>query len=47
MRVIRDRLEDILEAIAQIEEQQAKGKNTFLHERLVQIWMVHHLMIIR
>ena len=46
MRVIRDRLQDILEAIAQIKAEQAKGKDTFLREPLVQVWMVHHLMII-
>lgn len=46
MRVIRDRLQDVLEAIAQIQAEQAKGKDTFLRERLVQVWMVHHLMII-
>jgi uncharacterized protein with HEPN domain len=46
MRVIRERLQDILEAIAQIETEQAKGKEVFRSERLVQVWMVHHLMII-
>ena len=46
MRVVRARLQDILDAIAQIETEQAKGKDAFLRERLIQVWMVHHLMII-
>jgi uncharacterized protein with HEPN domain len=46
MRQLRERLEDILEAVAQIETEQAKGKSAFDENPLVQVWMVHHLMII-
>jgi uncharacterized protein with HEPN domain len=46
MRQLRDRLEDILEAVAQIETERAKGKTAFDSSHLVQVWMVHHLMII-
>ena len=46
MRVVRERLQDILDAIAQIEIEQGKGREVFLQERLIQVWMVHHLMII-
>jgi uncharacterized protein with HEPN domain len=46
MRELRDRLEDILEAVAQIETERAKGKASFDGNPLVQVWMVHHLMII-
>jgi uncharacterized protein with HEPN domain len=46
MRQLRERLEDILEAVAQIETEQAKGKAAFDENPLVQVWMVHHLMII-
>jgi uncharacterized protein with HEPN domain len=46
MRQLCDRLEDILEAIAQIETERAKGKSAFDSSPLVQVWMVHHLMII-
>ena len=46
MRQLRERLEDILEAVAQIEMEQAKGKAAFDENPLVQVWMVHHLMII-
>ena len=46
MRVVHDRLQDILDAITQIKTQQAKGKDAFLREPLIQVWMVHHLMII-
>jgi uncharacterized protein with HEPN domain len=46
MRQVRERLEDILEAVEQIETEQAKGKAAFDENPLVQVWMVHHLMII-
>src|SRR5438876_588162 len=46
MRQVRDRLQDILDAIAQIEAEQAKGKDAFDASPLMQVWMVHHLMII-
>jgi uncharacterized protein with HEPN domain len=46
MRHFRDRLQDILEAIAQIEVEQAKGKAAFDESALIQTWMVHHLMIL-
>src|ERR1051325_6673207 len=46
MRGLRDRLQDILEAIAQIELEQKKGRAAFDSSPLVQVWMVHYLMII-
>lgn len=46
MRRFRDRLQDILDAIAQIEMERAKGRRAFDDSRLIQVWMVHHLMII-
>jgi uncharacterized protein with HEPN domain len=46
VRQWRDRLQDILDAITQIEMEQAKGKAAFDASALVQVWMVHHLMII-
>ena len=46
MRQFRDRLQDILDAIAHIEAEQAKGKAGFDASALIQVWMVHHLMII-
>jgi uncharacterized protein with HEPN domain len=46
MRDFRDRLQDILDAIAQIEIEQVKGKAAFASSPLIQVWMVHHLMII-
>jgi uncharacterized protein with HEPN domain len=39
-------LQDILEAIAQIEVERRKGKAAFDASSLIQVWMVHHLMII-
>ena len=46
MRNLRNRLQDILDAIAQIEVEQAKGRAAFDASQLIQVWMVHHLMII-
>ena len=46
MRNVRDRLQDILDAIAQIEAERGKGRTAFESSPLVQVWMVHHLMII-
>ena len=46
MRDLRHRLQDILDAIAQIEIEQRKGKAAFEGSPLIQVWMVHHLMII-
>ena len=46
MRDFRDRLQDILDAIGQIESEQVKGRTAFDSSPLIQVWMVHHLMII-
>lgn len=46
MRTARDRLQDILDAIAKIEERQPSSREAFDSDPLVQVWMVHHLMII-
>jgi uncharacterized protein with HEPN domain len=46
MRDARARLEDILDAIGRIEVERAKGRTDFEANPLLQVWMVHHLMII-
>lgn len=46
MRSDRERLLDILEAIADIERYAAKGLETFLRDELIQTWVVHHIQII-
>ena len=46
MRDDRLRLLDILDSIGQIEQQAAKGKEAFLQDPLIQVWMRHHLLII-
>ena len=43
MREPRERIQDILEAIARIERYAALGKARFLQDELVQVWIVHHL----
>lgn len=43
MRDFRDRLQDILDAIGQIEVEQVKGRAAFDGSSLIQVWMVHHL----
>jgi uncharacterized protein with HEPN domain len=46
VRDTRSRLQDILDAIGQIEAEQVKGRAAFDESSLIQVWMVHHLMII-
>ena len=46
MRGVRERLLDILEAIAKIDGRRPKDKAAFIADELLQIWMVHHIMII-
>ena len=46
MRDDRERLQDILEAISQIEKYAVQGKEEFQQNELVQIWIIHHLQII-
>jgi uncharacterized protein with HEPN domain len=46
MRQDGERLQDILEAIGQIERYVLRGKDAFQTDELVQIWMVHHLQVI-
>jgi uncharacterized protein with HEPN domain len=40
------RLQDILDAIDAIERYTKKGKQTFIEQELIQVWIVHHLQII-
>ncbi|XHX78534.1 MAG: DUF86 domain-containing protein [Stenomitos frigidus ULC029] len=46
MRSDRERLQDILEAIAQIERYSLGGQEAFQQDELIQVWIVHHLQII-
>jgi uncharacterized protein with HEPN domain len=46
MRNERERLLDILEAIARIEKYAARGKAAFLEDELIQNWMVSQITII-
>jgi uncharacterized protein with HEPN domain len=46
MRSDRDRLEDILRAIGNVERYRDAGEERFLQEELLQVWVLHHLMII-
>lgn len=46
MRDGNERLLDILEAIEEIERYAVRGREAFLQDELVQVWMVHHLQII-
>ncbi|EAZ91023.1 HepT-like ribonuclease domain-containing protein [Crocosphaera chwakensis] len=46
MRDDRERLQDILDAINQIEKYAAQGQDKFMEDELIQTWVVHHLMII-
>src|SRR5436309_748597 len=46
MRGIRERLLDALDAMDRIQSRLPKSKDEFIRDELVQVWMVHHLMII-
>ncbi len=46
MRSERERLLDILEAIARIEKYASRGKNAFKRDELIQNWMVSQIAII-
>lgn len=46
MRDDKERLQDILEAIAQIEKYAVQGEAEFQQNELIQVWIVHHLQII-
>jgi len=46
MRDDRLRLEDIRDAVAQIERYSARGRQSFDEDELVRVWVLHHLQII-
>ena len=46
MRDERERLQDILDAIAAIEKYAARGRAAFERDELVQTWIVRHVQII-
>lgn len=46
MRSVRDRLEDVAEAIQRIEQEQGSGREAFESDPKTQVWMVHHIQII-
>ena len=46
MRRDRERLLDIQDAITRVEEYASRGREAFEQDRLIQIWMLHHLQII-
>lgn len=46
MSRLSGRLEDILEAIDNIECYAAQGRGAFEQDELIQVWMLHHLRII-
>lgn len=46
MRDVRERLADILEAIAHIQRYTVSGRETFEKDELIQSWCVRHLQII-
>ncbi len=46
MRDSKERLKDILEAIAKIERYAAQGREVFEQDELVQVWILHHIQLI-
>jgi uncharacterized protein with HEPN domain len=46
MRDPKERLRDILDAIARIERYASRGREAFEQDELIQVWIFHHLQII-
>ena len=46
MRNDKDLIEDILEAIKNIEKYTSKGRTKFDTDELIQVWIIHHTQII-
>ncbi|MBA5869422.1 MAG: DUF86 domain-containing protein [Nitrospira sp. CR2.1] len=46
MRDDRDRLQDILDAIKNIERYAKRGRRLFEEDELIHTWMIHHIQII-
>lgn len=46
MRAARECLEDVLNAIAQIEKYSSLGREAFDEDETIQVWMVHFIQII-
>ena len=46
MRSDADRLSDILEAIAKIEERITDSIHAFQGDEMLQVWVIHHLQVI-
>lgn len=46
MRDPKERLRDILDAIARIERHTTRGREVFEQDELIQVWVFHHIQII-
>ena len=46
MRNPKERLKDILDAIAKIERYAARGREAFEQEELIQTWVLYHIQLI-
>jgi uncharacterized protein with HEPN domain len=46
MRDPKERLKDILDAIAKIERYAARGREAFEQEELIQTWVLYHIQLI-
>ena len=46
MRLDKEWLQDIIDAIHKIERYAAKGRNVFDEDELIQTWIIHHIQLI-
>lgn len=46
MRDDRERLRDVLEAVARIERYTSRGREAFERDELIQVWVIHHLRLV-
>ncbi|MGO8819948.1 MAG: DUF86 domain-containing protein [Desulfomonilaceae bacterium] len=47
MRDDTERLRDILESLESIQKYASKGMEAFFDDELIQVWIVHHIQVIR
>jgi hypothetical protein len=43
MRLDKERLQDIIDAIHKIQRYAEKGRNIFDKDELIQTWIIHHI----
>src|SRR5687767_1147686 len=45
MRSVRQRLQDIIEAIDNVQRYAVRGRDAYFDDELIRVWIIHHLQI--